>query len=530
MSAASAVAGFSVRKENTSASIAPLDWRLIAAFSGATVLIHFLTNGTYGYFRDELYFMACGEHLSWGYVDLPPMVAAIARFSRATMGDSLFAIRFFPALAGGATVALTGVFAWEFGGGRFAQFLAMLTALLTPHFLGLATILTMNAFDPIFWMGCVWALIRIIKSGDPRWWLMFGISAGLGLENKESIVFFGACVLLALVLTPQRGVMFNRWFLLGGLIAVVLAMPTAIWQALHHFPMYEELSKVRASDKNTPFTMLGYFAAQVVQMNPFAAPVWLAGLGFFLFAERAKAFRFFGFTYILLWITFVALRGKPYYLGPIYPVFLGAGAVSLEALGRGGIWRPVIRDALPAIVLITGILVSPNALPVLPVDTFIAYQRALQRHSGVGVPKNETSSLGDLPQFYADMFGWEEMTAAVAKIYRGLTPEQQRETAIYASNYGEAAAIDFFGPRYGLPKAISGHMAYYIWGPPKHPIKILIGIQGDEDGYHRAFANVQNASTFGTKYSMPNEHGSIYLCEDPKLDLKALWARTKLYQ
>ena len=512
-----------MRSENDSSPIAPLDWRLVAAFSAATVLIHFLTNGAYGYFRDELYFMACGEHLSWGYVDLPPMVAAIARFSRATMGNSLFSIRFFPALAGGATVALAGVFAWELGGGLFAQFLAMLTAMVTPIFLGLSTILTMNGFDPIFWMGGAWALIRIIKTGDPRWWLMFGISAGLGLENKESIVFFGGCVLLALMLTPQREVMFNRWFILGGLIAVVIAMPTAIWQALHNFPMLEELGNVKASNKNTPLTMLSFFAGQVLQLNPLAAPVWIGGLYFFLFAERGKRFRVFGLTYILLWIAFVVLRGKVYYIAPIYPLMIGAGAVLLEGVS---IWRPLIRYALPAVVLLSGMLISPNAIPVLPVDTFIRYQHAL----GIQAPKMETSALADLPQLYADMFGWEEMTATVAKIYQGLTLEQQQNAAIYASNYGEAAAIDFFGPRYRLPKAISGHMAYYIWGPPQHPVKVLIAIEGDEDGYRRAFGKVRSVAAFGTNYSIPHEHGPIYLCEDPKIDLKQAWSQTKLYR
>jgi hypothetical protein len=458
------------------------------------------------------------------------MVAAIARFSRATMGDSLFSIRFFPALAGGATVALAGVFAWELGGGLFAQFLAMLTAMLTPFFLGLDTILTMNAFDPIFWMGCAWALIRIIKTGDPRWWLMFGISAGLGLENKESIVFFGGCVLLALMLTPQRDFIFNRWFLLGGLVALVLAMPTAIWQAIHHFPMLEELSNVKASDKNTPLTMLGFFLGQLVPLNPFAAPVWIGGLYFFLFSARGRQFRFFGLTYILLWIAFVALRGKVYYIAPMYPLLIGAGAVFLECVSRDGIWGPLTRYALPAVVFVSGILLAPLAIPVLPVESFIHYQRALQRLTGFKARKMENLELNDLPQIYADMFGWEEMTAAVAKIYHGLTPDQQHEAVIYASNYGEAAAIDFFGPRYGLPKAVSGHMAYYLWGPPRQPFSILIGIQGDEVAYRHAFGSVQRAATFGTKYSMPVEHGAIYVCQDPKVSMSGLWPRTKVYR
>jgi hypothetical protein len=208
----------------------------------------------------------------------------------------------------------------------------------------------------------------------------------------------------------------------------------------------------------------------------------------------------------------------------------GAGAVLMEGVSRDGRWRPLIRYALPAIVLITGILVSPNAIPVLPVDSFIRYQRAVQRLSGLKPPKTETFELHDLPQLYADMFGWEEMTVAVAGVYRSLTPAEQRDAVIYASNYGEAGAIDFFGPRYGLPKAVSGHMAYYIWGPPKHTFKVLIAIKGDEGGYRRAFGSVQRVAMFGTKYSMPHERGPIYLCRDPKVDLNQIWPRTRLYR
>jgi hypothetical protein len=214
----------------------------------------------------------------------------------------------------------------------------------------------------------------------------------------------------------------------------------------------------------------------------------------------------------------------------MYPLLFGAGAVFLECVSRDGIWRPLLRFALPAAVLVSGIMLAPRAIPVLPVESFIHYQRTLQRLSGLKAQKFENIKLNDLPQFYADMFGWEEMTAAVAKVYQGLTPDQQRATVIYASNYGEAAAIDFFGPRYGLPKAVSGHMAYYLWGPPKQPSKILIAIEGDETGYRRAFGSVQRAATFGTKYSMPVEHGAIYLCEDPKVSLAGLWAKTKAYR
>ena len=219
MASASAVPDAQRRSDSASRR---QDWRLVGGFAALAILIHFLTNGAYGYFRDELYFIACGNHLAWGYVDLPPMVALVARLSHAMMGDSLFAVRFFPALAGGATVALAGILACELGGEQFAQALAMLAVLVAPIYLTLGTLLTMNAFDAIFWMGCLWALIRIIKTRDPRWWLLFGAAAGLGLENKESILFLGFALIVGLAMVPERKLMFNRWFLLGGIVAVAL--------------------------------------------------------------------------------------------------------------------------------------------------------------------------------------------------------------------------------------------------------------------------------------------------------------------
>jgi hypothetical protein len=272
--------------------------------------------------------------------------------------------------------------------------------------------------------------------------------------------------------------------------------------------------------------MLSFFLGQIQLLNVLAAPIWLSGLYFLVFSRRGQSFRFFGLTYIFLWIAFVALRGKVYYIGPMYPLLIGAGAVFLEGVSRSGNWRPLIRYALPAVVLLSGILLAPFAIPVLPVETFIRYQHAL----GLNPPKTETIAVAILPQNFSDMFGWEEMTATVAKVYQGLTPEQQHDAVIFANNYGEAAAIDFFGPRYGLPKAVSGHMAYYVWGPPKQPFNILIAIEGDEAAYRRAFGSVQRAATVGTEYSMPNEHGPIYLCRDPKVSMSGLWPRTKVYR
>jgi 4-amino-4-deoxy-L-arabinose transferase-like glycosyltransferase len=498
---------------------------MFGAFAALTVVIHFLTNGAYGYFRDELYFIACAQHLAAGYVDMPPMVALVARLSLATMGDSLFALRFFPALAGGVTVAIAGVLAAELGGALFAQMLAMLSVMAAPIYLGLDTILTMNSFDPIFWMGCVWALIRILKGGDRRWWLVFGAFAGLGLENKESTLFLGFALILGLALTSGRTAMFNRWFVLGGALAMLLFAPTLTWQAMHGFPMLLELNNVRESSKNAPVGWLGFFSGQILLMSPVALPIWTAGLYFVLISPRGHRWRALGIAYFVLYALFVMLKGKIYYLAPYYPVLLAAGAVQLEQIGADA-WRPVVRYALPTLIVLAGIIIAPMAIPILPVETFIQYERLL----GLKPVAMETRKTARLPQTYADMFGWPEMAATVARVYDGLPSEERRRAAIFANNYGEAAAVDFFGARYGLPKSISGHMAYYTWGPRGYDGNIVITVGVPEGAARRYFSDVRIAANVGTEYSMPDEHVPVLICRNPRYPLAQIWPRTRIYR
>jgi len=502
-----------------------LDVRLVAAFAAGTMLVHFLFNGRYGYFRDELYFLACGEHLAWGYVDMPPIVALVARVSRALLGDSLFALRFFPALAGGATVAVTGLLARELGGRAFAQALAMLTAATAPLLLATGNFLTMNAFDPLLWTGCAYVLVRILKGGDRRLWLAFGTIAGLGLENKESMLFFGFAIVAGLLLTPEREVLFSRWMWLGGLIAFLIFLPTLLWQAAHRFPMLEELANVKASTKNAPMGPLGFLSAQILMAGPVAAPVWALGLCHFFFGKAGQRLRAFGWAYAVMAATFIILHGKVYYIGPIYPMLFAAGGVMIEGLtARTATFG--LRTAILAALSVCALIVAPMAIPILPVEAFIKYQRMLH----IEPPRTETRKLAELPQLFADMFGWENMTATVARAYNNLPLNERAEAAIFAFNYGEAGAIDFFGPRYGLPKAISGHMNYFLWGPRKYSGKVVIAIGGNEQQYRRLFGSVEQAATIRSRYAMPDENNlPVFVLRNPKLPLNQLWPLTKLY-
>lgn len=481
--------------------------------------MHLFTNGRYGYFRDELYMLACGEHLAWGYVDHAPLIALIARLSRAAFGDSLHGIRLLPALASAAKILLTGLIARELGARRFGVTLACLCVLVAPIYLGIDTILTMNAFEPLFWMGCAYLLLLAIKQDRPQWFLWFGIVAGVGLENKHSMLFFGFALVAGLLLTPERRLMASRWFWIGGVLAAALFLPNILWQISHHWPTLEDLNNVRVTHKDVELGPLAFLAQQVFIMLPISVIVWGAGLWYFLFDGEGKRYRALGFAYLILLALMIALHGKNYYMAPAYPMLFAAGGVFWEQT----LHSRVLRTALAAAVLLMGIVAAPLFLPVLPVDTFLRYEHAL----GVAPPKTEVAHSGPLPQLFGDMFGWEEMVATVAQVYHALPPAERARAAIFAGNYGEAGAIDLFGPRYGLPKAISTHQTYYLWGPRGYTGDVMILLQWSEKSARRYFRSVEAGPVLNNPYAMGEEHYTIFIGRGLKQPLVQLWPQWK---
>lgn len=498
---------------------------VISSLALATLILHVLADVNYGYFRDELYFLACGRHLDWGYVDQPPLIAAIAAFSRWLLGDSLRAIRFFPALAGAGKVLLTGLIARELGGKRFAQILACVAVITAPIYLGIDHLLTMNAFDPLFWMGCVYVAIRIFKGGSPKLWLVFGALAGLGLENKYSMLFFGFAFVVGLVLTSRRTVLLDKWLWLGGLVAFAIYLPNFVWEIRHHWPMFEILNNIQHSGKNTPISLVSFFSAQLLILDPLSFPLWLAGLGWMFIGKIGKSFRILAWTFVVLFATFVVLQGKMYYLAPAYPMLFAAGGVISETWieNRRAAW---LKPVSVAILVAGGVLLAPFAIPVLPVKTYIAYQKALHLEP----PRTEQHAMGPLPQGYADMFGWPEMTAKVAEVYNKLSPEEKPRCGIFAQNYGEAGAVDFFGPQYHLPPALSGHNNYFLWGPREYSGDVMIVIGDRRENLEQYFDRVELGAVFQHPFVMPYENDlSIWICRGAKIPLKDLWPRVKLY-
>jgi Dolichyl-phosphate-mannose-protein mannosyltransferase len=500
--------------------IPPLDLSLLAALAAAKLLVHLISANRYGYFRDELYFLDLGRHLDWGYVDTAPLIGLYAKLAL-LLGASLPVLRTIAAVVGVARIWLTMLLGREMGGGRFAQALAGLCALAVPAYLGVDSIFTMNGFESLFWMGCVFCVIRIVRTGESKHWLGFGLCAGLGLENKHSTLFFGAALLAGLLLTRDRRELAKPWIWIGGAIALLIFLPNILWQVRHHFPTLEDLENVRKTGKNVVLSPPAFVGQQILLLHPLLLPFWLAGLFSLLFG-RLSRLRLLGLTYVVLLAIMIALKAKNYYLAPIYPMLFAAGAVAAEgwlerrAWARGRLWP---RVALAAYVVAAGALLAPALLPILSPDRLLAYQRAI----GVAPPKTEVHHDGPLEQRLGDQFGWPELAADVAKIYNALPPEERAKTGIFASNYGEAGALNLFGPALGLPSPICAHQNHYFWGPPKNEPENLIWLQWGRQGVEDHRKSVEKAGEHFHPWGMAEENRPIYLCRGLKRPIADYW-------
>jgi hypothetical protein len=500
-------------------SLTPWAWLI-----GAAAFVFFLATARgYGIFRDELYYLACSEHLGLGYVDQPPLIAWITWAVRHTLGTSLLALRALPAAAAAATILTSAWIARELGGGRFAQSLTALCVAAAPIYLALFTILSMNAFDVLIWSLALAVLVRLLGSDRPHLWLAFGVLVGIGLENKLSVLFLGFGVVVGLLLTPARRHLRTPWPWLGGLIAAVLLAPHVLWQVSHGWPTLEFIRNA-TENKNLPVSPLDFLGSQVLGLNPAAALVWIAGLGALLAAAWARRWRAIGWAYLAILAVMVFQRGKPYYLSPVYPVLFAAGAVVLERASAER--RRWLRPAVAVVVILVSAAVAPLAKPLLPEDALVAYARAL----GEGPSTDERHELGRLGQFFADMHGWRELALSVATVVDALPPADRARVCIFGQNYGEAGAIDHFGPTLGLPKAISGHNSYWLWGPRGCDGSVVVVIGGDRDGVERVFGSVEAAGVHHAEDVMPYENDlTIWLCREPRIPIEQLWPQVKHY-
>jgi hypothetical protein len=495
---------------------------LVLAVCAVRVILYCVAGPHYGYFRDELYYLACGEHPAWGYVDQPPLIGWLAWLLEHTIGTSLWALRLLPALAGTVTILLAGLLAREMGGGRPAIFLAALAALAAPISLALSHLFTMNAFDPLLWTAIALVVVRIAKGGSQHLWLAVGALTGTCILNKYAIIFWIAGLAVGACLTPLRQTMRSHWFWNGCALGAAIALPNLIWEWSHQFPFLELMHNVRRSGRDIALTPLAYLGAQI-QMLGFVAALLVPAALLFFFSRRGRPFRALGWAYLIFLAEMMLLHGKMYYVAPVYPIMFAAGAVWIEQVTGGKILR-WIPSALALGMIAVGVVYGPTMLPVLSVPNFLAWEQRL----GIEQQKFEHQQEGTLPQLYADMFGWEEMAQHVGAFYRTLPKDERRKTAIFANNYGEAGAIDFFGPRYGLPKSIGNHQNYWIWGPRDYSdVNLIVLGDRDERNMQTKCASYSVIGNGKHPLSRPDEWIPIYYCRGFKWNLQEIWRQTK---
>jgi hypothetical protein len=486
------------------------------------VFAHLLTASRYGIFRDELYYIACARHLGSGYVDHPPLIAWITWLILHTLGSSLLALRLLPALASGLLVWMTARIAQEWGGGRYAQLLAALSIAPVPIYLILQHWLTMNAFEPLCWAGIFWAASRLILRQDPRYWLLIGAFAGIGLENKYSIAFPLAGLLFGFLLTPERKWLRSPYLPIAVGIAALLFLPNLFWLVHHGFPFLEFERNSRQSGSRILRGPVSFLVDQARIMNPVLVPLGLLGLAWF-FTKEGKALRSIGIAALSVILLLLGMQAKNYYVSPVYPVLFAGGAVLLERLSARRAW---LRAAYSLCILVSGCALAPLVMPILSPQRFLAYHHLWHDFTPVVL---EDQPERPLPQYFSDEFGWEAMTQTTAQIFHHLSPQEQAHTAIFANNYGEAAAIDFFGPRYGLPASISNSETYWLWGPRQYDGQSVIVLGSDGSGDREHFRSVEPAGNINAAYSRDNERYTIFMCRGIHTPLAALWPQIKAW-
>ena len=494
---------------------------LLLSLALVDFVAHMLVSDNYGYFRDELYYIEAGRHLSFGYVDFPPLIAWVAKFLDVIAGGALWAIHVVPALATALIVLVTGLMARELGGGRFAQALAALASLVAVTFLATGSIFSMDALDELWWTLAAYLVILILKREDARLWLLFGLVVGLGLATKVTMLFFGFALAAGLLLTQARRHLLSKWIWLGGTIAFAFLVPYVLWNAANGWPTPEFFANYEASDGPYEFLF-----GQILGMNPLTLPLSLAGLWFYFATQGGKPYRVLGWAFVILLSIFTILGAKAYFLSPAYPMLFAGGAVLVERLG--GRADRFVKPLYAVLLLLSGLLLAPLAMPILPPATFASTYGFM---SDTGNASAGQEGEGVYPQPLGDRFGWGTMTRTVTSVYDDLPAAERSRVCIFTANYGQASALNFLGDRYGLPPAISGHNSYYLWGPGGCTGEVMITVGLSRSEVERVYAAVERAATNTCRYCvLEEENGApVYVATKPKAPIAEWWTSTKHY-
>jgi hypothetical protein len=474
-------------------------------------IMHMIANGQYGFHRDELAMFDYARHLDWGFVDFPPLGPFIMRVGYELFGGSLPGIRLFGALAQSLTVLLAGLMARELGGGRWAQVTAAVAAGIAPWSLLIGSVLVYTTLDYLWWVLIAYLMIRLLKSENPRWWLGIGAVIGLGMQTKYSIVFLISGIVAGVILTRARRYLLSPWLWAGVVLAVLIFLPNLAWQAQHDFISLDFLSSIHARDIRIGRTETFLKDQTYISANLVTIPLWILGLGFYFFAPAGRRFHALGWMFVIPFALFYTSKGRGYYLAPAFPMLLAAGAVWLEqGITRLSAWKARFAQGFSWVALATGFLVfSSLVLPLAPVNS------------------SWWKKVTDINAEFKEEIGWPELVEAVARIYTALPAEEQAVTGILTGNYGEAGAINLYGPAYGLPQAISGVNSYWLrgFGDPAPQTVIVLGEDASHVNYY--FKRCDYAGRITNRYGVMNEetrdHSTILICRGVRKPWSEMW-------
>ncbi len=507
---------------------------MIALFAGlVTLVLHATTAWRYGYFRDELYFIACAHHLAWGYVDQPPLVA-VAAWLALPAGDSLPALRALPVLAAALTTVVAIAIARDLGGGRFARVLTAITVGLMPAYLALGNVLTTSSFEGLSWTLVAWLAIKLTRDENagrsPQLWIGAALAVAFGIYGKYSMCLAVACFLVALLLTGERRVLATPWFAVASAIAFILVLPNFLWQLQHGFPFLEVLRGDAAhrhafnnglvlESRNLASNTIAYIGEQILYTNPAAVPIWVAGLIGPFAAVRLREARFVSVAWALLMLVAIILEAKGYYTTGIYATLFAIGSVVVE---RTATW---LRSTTLIAASLVAVAAIPMSLPVLPLRALLSYTQAIGLTGRSGKPVRLIQPL------YAEQFGWDRLARDVARIYNAIPPGTRALTAVYADTYADAGAIDVFGKRYGLPKAISSQNTYWLWGTRGYDGQTLIAIGATRiDLLKQYYQSCQLVTTSIEPLKWIVEGPSpIYFCKGTNEPFDQVWQHLRWY-
>ncbi|MEO6835849.1 MAG: glycosyltransferase family 39 protein [Candidatus Tumulicola sp.] len=505
------------------------------ALAFVAVALHLAFNHRFGYYRDELYFIDCARHLAWGYVDQPPLAPLVAWMS-APLGYAVWALRLPPAILSGVTVLFGCAIVRELRGGGFAQAVTGLTLTLAPMLLGLAYGLSTEMLSPAAWTVLIFLTMRLVRTRDERLYIPMVLVVALGMYAKYSIV---ACVLalaLGLLVTGKGRLLRSRGLLIGVALTVVLVLPNVLWQVRHGLPMLEVIhgdqlnrhalaNGVADESANLGLNAAYLLASQIVYHNPFFSVIWIVGLVWLVRGKDAATYRFLPVAYGLLFGLNIATVGRPYYIEGVYPALFAAGAVAIE--GRLASRPGWLRPALLAAIGVAGAILAPLALPILPLPAYMRYEIAI----GLSRPAPPDGKYHLINPLYADQLGWNAMARTVAQAYHAIPREQRAGTAVFADRYAYAGALDFYGPRYGLPPVISPNNSYYLWGTRGYTGDSVLAVGAtDYRLLLRTFGSVRQVAVYRNDYRWILEGPlPIYLCTHPKAPLAKMWPEFKYY-